>query len=185
MKNNIIFLIVVCLLTTTKLSAQMTEGALFCPKGEVKTSAMLFCGANVLEPAPVYGAAFILNCSYVRAEIEVGGSYIDLGFPFSRKHLVYFSPSFGLAYHIRNICEIYLMASWINWGTTELSDVPEEPGRFKRNRAHGRIKAGTSFDIGKKMFANIDIAYMFPRGDKEGYRDYDNLTVRAGVGYRF
>lgn len=154
----------------------------------IKASAIVYTGANILEPAPIYGAAIGLNCYFVRAEFEVGGSWIDPGASFSRKQMLYFSPSFGLAHTFKKKYEIYLMSSWINWGNTVLEEAENNHcghDVFEKDLFHWRLKAGTNIAISKRLFVNVDVSYMFPKNDKEGIIYYDNLSIRAGIGYRF
>ena len=154
----------------------------------IKTSVIAFTGANILEPAPIYGAALGLNCFFMRAEFELGGSWIDPGASFSRKNLLYFSPSIGVTHTFAERYEIYLMSSWINWGYTILEEAPNNEcckDIFEKDLFHWRLKLGTNINFSKRCFANAEIGYMFPKSKETGYIYYDNLSVRVGVGYRF
>lgn len=154
----------------------------------IKASAIVYAGANVLEPAPIYGAAIGLNCYFLRAEFEIGGSWIDPGVSFSRKQMLYFSPSFGLAHTFQKKYEVYLMSSWINWGNTVLEEAESNHcghDVFEKDLFHWRLKAGTNIAISKRLFVNVDVSYMFPKDNQEGHIYYENLSIRAGIGYRF
>lgn len=172
------------MMTAASVSAQSD----YWKDDRLKASVIVFSGANVLEPAPIYGAALGLNCYFLRAEIEFGGSYIDPGYSFGRQHLMYFSPSFGLAHTFRDNYEVYLMSSWTNWGLTVLDDSPANKcghDVFEKDIFHWRIKAGTNITVWKKLFANAEVGYMFPKHYGEGQTGYKNLTLRVGIGYRF
>lgn len=154
----------------------------------IKASVIAFSGANVLEPAPIYGAALGLNCFFIRAELEFGGSWIDPGASFSRKNLFYFSPSIGVAHTFAEKYEVYLMSSWTNWGYTTLEEAPNNHcghDVFEKSLFHWRMKLGTNINFTKKWFVNTEVGYMFPKSEEAGYIYYDNLSVRVGIGYRF
>lgn len=184
--RKIVILMFAVMMAATSTRAQAQSD--YWKDDRLKASVIVFSGANVLEPAPIYGAALGLNCYFLRAEIEFGGSYIDPGYSFSRQHLMYFSPSFGLAHTFCDNYEVYLMSSWTNWGHTTLKDAPNNQcghNVFDKDIFHWRIKVGTNITLWKKLFANVEVGYMFPKSEKSGYVQYDNLTVRAGIGYRF
>lgn len=154
----------------------------------IKASVIAFTGANILEPAPIYGAALGLNCYFMRAELELGGSWIDPRASFSRKNLLYFSPAIGVAHTFAQRYEIYLMSSWINWGRTTLKDAPNNNcghDVFEKDLFHWRIKLGTNINFHKDWFANAEIGYMFSKSEQAEYIYYDNLSLRIGIGYRF
>lgn len=186
MKKFSFFVVAMCFMAAT-VSAQSAKSE-YWKDDAIKASVILFSGANVLEPAPIYGAAVGLNCYFLRAEFELGGSWIDPGYSLSRKHLLYFSPSFGVAHTFKKKYEVYLMSSWTNWGSTTLKDAPiNNCGHdvFDRDLFHWRLKVGTNIAIHKKLFVNADVSYMFPKSKSTGIVYYDNLMIRLGIGYRF
>ena len=169
-------------------SAQSATRSDYWQDDRLKVSLIGFAGVNVLEPAPMYGAALGLNCFFMRAEFEFGGSWINPGASFSRKNLFYFSPSLGVAHTFAERYEIYLMSSWINWGYTTLEESPNNNcghDVFNKDLFHWRMKLGTNINFSKRWFANAEIGYMFPKSKEAGYIYYDNLSLRVGIGYRF
>lgn len=113
MRNYFSVLAAAMCFSAMSVSAQSASENNYWVDDAIKASAIVYAGANVLEPAPIYGAAIGLNCYFLRAEFEIGGSWIDPGASFSRKQMLYFSPSFGLAHTFQKKYEVYLMSSWI------------------------------------------------------------------------
>ena len=189
MRNYFSVLAAAMCFSAMSVSAQSASENNYWADDAIKASAIVYAGANVLEPAPIYGAAIGLNCYFLRAEFEIGGSWIDPGASFSRKQMLYFSPSFGLAHTFQKKYEVYLMSSWINWGSTVLEGADNNHcghDVFEKDLFHWRLKAGTNIAISKRLFVNVDVSYMFPKSTTGGgYIYYDNLSVRAGIGYRF
>ena len=189
MRNYFSVLAAAMCFSAMSVSAQSASENNYWADDAIKASAIVYAGANVLEPAPIYGAAIGLNCYFLRAEFEIGGSWIDPGASFSRKQMLYFSPSFGLAHTFQKKYEVYLMSSWINWGSTVLEGADNNHcghDVFEKDLFHWRLKAGTNIAISKRLFVNVDVSYMFPKSNTGGgYIYYDNLSVRAGIGYRF
>ncbi len=187
MKRIILFAVMVMGMAISA-SAQNANRNDYWSDDSVKPSVIVFSGANVLEPAPIYGAAVGLNCYFLRAELELGGSWIDPGA--TRKNLLYFSPSIGVAHTFAERYEVYLMSSWINWGYTILEGAPENNcghDVFEKDMFHWRVKLGTNinFSKDKRWFVNAEVGYMFPKPTDSYHISYDNLSVRLGVGYRF
>ena len=85
MRNYFSVLAAAMCFSAMSVSAQSASENNYWADDAIKASAIVYAGANVLEPAPIYGAAIGLNCYFLRAEFEIGGSWIDPGASFSRK----------------------------------------------------------------------------------------------------
>ena len=90
MRNYFSVLAAAMCFSAMSVSAQSASENNYWADDAIKASAIVYAGANVLEPAPIYGAAIGLNCYFLRAEFEIGGSWIDPGASFSRKQMLYF-----------------------------------------------------------------------------------------------
>lgn len=177
--RKVFFCVAACILSVTMLHAQNFED-----KWDLKASVILYGGYNILEKAPAAGAAVGLDVNFIRAELDIGWSYLDAYSVPVRKHLAYFSPSVGFAYGKK--VQGYIMAGCTTWGVVESAGVTHcAENKFSSDLFHWKVKAGANVMVSRKFFINADLGYMFPKDAKDGYLYYENLTLRIGAGCRF
>jgi len=151
-------------------------------KWKLQAQVLAYGGINVLETAPLAGIAVGMEVNFIRAEFDLGWTYLDTRL--KRKNFVYFSPSVGLA--IGKKVRGYLMAGLTTWGYVRTPEAGKCGNtKFLADELYGKLKAGADIKINRRLFVNVDIGYMFSKKAAVGYDDFDNLSFRAGVGYRF
>ena len=147
-------------------------------------SPTLYGGYNFLENTAITGVAIPIYVNFLRAELDVGYSYLNtyLG----HKDFVYFSPSIGLQYG--NKVRGYLMFGWTNWPHLIKVGAPnyECPGdRFYSDLIHAKLKCGLEVVLTKKLFLNVDLGYVFTSKGDDYHQYFDNFALRTGIGWRF
>ncbi|MBQ8784886.1 MAG: hypothetical protein IJZ59_02455 [Alphaproteobacteria bacterium] len=49
----------------------------------------------------------------------------------------------------------------------------------------GKIKGGVDVNLTSKLMLNLDVAYILWNGDGEHLETFDQLALRAGLGWKF
>jgi len=180
-----IFLLAVLFTMVTAAQAQNYSSWRAPKDGSLRASLLAYGGYNFLEEAPAGGVAVGLNLYCLRAEVDLGFSSIDTPSLDQKHHnLMFFSPSVGVSFG--NKFEFYAMVGCINWGSISTRAVTEcGKDKFSSDLFHWRLRAGSNIMVSRKIFVNVDLSYMIPKDAKDGYVYFDNLMLRAGVGYRF
>ncbi len=186
--KKIIFIVVAAMFALTTAAQAQNYKSWKAPKDEpdlLRASALAYVGYNFLENAPMGGVALGLNCYCVRAELDFGFSSLKTPTLEKKRHsLGYFSPSIGLSFGDKY--EFYGMVGFTTWGyiaTTEVTECAKD--KFHKDLVHCRLKVGSNIMISDKFFVNVDLSYMIPKSSEVGYVYFDNLALRAGIGYRF
>lgn len=147
-------------------------------------SPTLYGGYNFLENTAIAGVAVPIYVNFLRAELDVGYSYLNTYM--GHKDFVYFSPSLGLQYG--NKVRGYLMFGYETWPyITKVGalnyECPED--RFYSDLIHAKIKCGLEVVLAKKLFLNVDLGYVFANKSDLYHQHFENLALRTGVGWRF
>ena len=153
-------------------------------KSLLKVSANAFGGYNFLEKQPIGGFAVAFNAFCFRAEVEFSWTQLDTYVSENPERFMCFNPSVGVSFGNKH--EFYAMLGATNFGFIETTEVSEcSKDRFYSDLFHLKTKAGCNFALGKRLFINTELAYILPKHENAGYVYYQNLALRAGLGYRF
>ena len=144
----------------------------------------LYGGYNFLENTAITGVALPIYANFIRAEIDVGYSYLNtyLG----HKDFVYFSPTLGLQYG--NKVRGYLMWGYTTWTHITKVGAPNydcKTDKFFSDQLHAKIKGGVEVILTQKLLLNLDLGYIFTSKSSDHIVCYDNLSLRTGLGWRF
>ena len=151
---------------------------------KLHVSPTVYGGYNCLENAPIAGVAIPFNVNFIRAELDLGYTYLntDLG----HKDFPTFSSALGVQYG--NKVRGYLMYGWSTWAYITRVGAPGSNcpnDRFYSDLFHHKIKGGVEVVLTKKLFLNAEVSYLFSKGSSVYYEMYDNLALRAGLVWKF
>lgn len=151
---------------------------------KLHVSPTVYGGYNCLENAPIAGVAVPIYVNFIRAELDFGYTYLNtyLG----HKDFMTFSPSIGVQYG--NKVRGYAMYGWTTWANITKVGAPNSKcptDRFYSDLFHHKIKGGVEVILTKKLFLNAEVGYVFSRESSTYYENFSNLSLRAGLGWRF
>ena len=144
----------------------------------------VYGGYNCLENAPIAGVALPFNVNFIRAELDLGYTYLNtyLG----HKDFMTISPSVGVQYG--NKVRGYLMYGFTNWAYIVKVGCPNNNcpvDRFYSDVFHHKLKGGVEVILTKKLFLNAEVSCLITDGSDVYFEKFGNLALRAGLGWRF
>lgn len=179
--KKIIFSIVLLITTTMCMFSKSKENYRHLDWNRPELSITAYGGYNFLEKAPLAGGTVAVDVNFIRAELDYGWSYVMAP---KRRDFTYFSPSIGFVLGRKS--QVYLMGGFTGWPYVIKKGYSEcQYDVFNAKLFHFHVQLGTNIALGKGVFASVRAVYVIPKNRQESCINYQNLALRAGIGYWF
>lgn len=154
-------------------------------KWKLHVTPTVYGGYNCLENAPIVGIAVPITANFIRCELDFG--YTSVETSLGNKSFFTYTQSIGAQYGSERV-KGYVMFGATTWPRVVHEGAAGYTGKgsvFGVSQVLGKIKGGVDVNLTSKLMLNLDVAYILWNGDGEHLETFDQLALRAGLGWKF
>ena len=154
-------------------------------KWKLHATPTVYGGYNCLENAPMAGVAVPITANFLRCELDFGFTTVETSL--GNKSFFTYTQSIGGQYGNDRI-KGYLMLGAVTWPRVVHEGAEFYYGKgsvFGVSQVLGKIKGGIDVNLTSKLVLNFDVAYVIWDDEGEHLETFDQLALRAGIGWKF
>ena len=174
---------IILFLSIMVLSIGMVEARPYSERSskEPKFDVSLYGGYNFAGRAPVFGGLLGVEILFLRADLDVGSTCVNL--PNRREFFPTITPSLGFV--IGDKHKLYLMGGIQNYSYTSNTTVNEcKENKFHYDLIRFKARIGYQCTIWKQLFINAETGYMFSSKHKDD-ANFVHSNIQVGIGWKF